>query len=138
MLTNTAEIVETAIKSYDFTNKMDKNSDKIILDNNIALYIGDCIEKMRSFSDGSIDLIITSPPYWGQRDYKNEKQWGNEKEVREYICKMGQWSKECRRILKDTGSLFLNIVCFLMTVIYPTIVLKACPFSKKCERKIST
>ena len=59
--------------------------------------------------DKCIDLIVTSPPYWGQRDYKNAAQWGNESDVKDYIKNMIEWAKECHRILKDTGCLFLNI-----------------------------
>jgi DNA modification methylase len=71
--------------------------------------IGDCLDVMRTFEAESIDLIVTSPPYWGQRDYKNEKQWGNEEDIKEYIRKMTDWGSECKRILKNSGSLFLNI-----------------------------
>ena len=82
---------------------------KVIINENVDLYIGDCIDEMKKMSDQSIDLIVTSPPYWGQRDYNNDKQWGNEEEVKDYIDKMTIWGKECYRILKNTGSLFLNI-----------------------------
>jgi len=71
--------------------------------------IGDCLDVMRTFEAESIDLIVTSPPYWNQRDYKNDKQWGGEESVKEYIAKMTEWGTECRRILKNSGSLFLNI-----------------------------
>ena len=71
--------------------------------------LGDCLEIMKDISDKSIDCIITSPPYWGQRDYENDKQWGNEKTVEEYIDKILLWGNECKRILKDEGSMFLNI-----------------------------
>ena len=79
------------------------------INNFITLHIGDCIDEMKKFKSESIDLIVTSPPYWGQRDYKNSKQWGNEKEIKEYLRKMEDWAIECFRILKNTGSLFLNI-----------------------------
>ena len=81
----------------------------IDINDNITLYVGDCIQQMKLLNDKSIDLIITSPPYWGQRDYGNTKQWGNEKEVTTYIERMKEWCIECYRVLKDTGSLFLNI-----------------------------
>ena len=81
----------------------------IDINEHTKLYIGDCIEQMKLLEDQSIDLIITSPPYWGQRDYGNVKQWGNEKEVTTYIERMKVWCIECYRVLKDTGALFLNI-----------------------------
>ena len=80
-----------------------------MINNYVEFLIGDCIEEMNKLDNESIDLIITSPPYWGQRDYKNDKQWGNEKDVNDYIENMKNWCIECFRILKNTGSLFLNI-----------------------------
>ena len=75
----------------------------------VTLIVDDCVKSMKLLKDNSVDLIVTSPPYWGQRDYKNANQWGNEKDVKEYITKMTVWGKECFRVLRNTGSLFLNI-----------------------------
>ena len=80
-----------------------------IINDKVSLYIGDAIKIMKKLEDNSIDLIITSPPYWGQRDYKDEDQWGNEESIKDYIDKMVLWCKECYRVLKNSGSLFLNI-----------------------------
>ena len=70
---------------------------------------GDVISKMETLDDQSIDCIITSPPYWGQRDYDNENQWGSESTIQDYIDNMKKWSSQCLRVLKDEGTLFLNI-----------------------------
>ena len=75
----------------------------------VSIHTGDCVNVMKNMEGKSIDLIITSPPYWGQRDYKNNAQWGNESDVKDYIKNMIEWAKECHRVLKDTGCLFLNI-----------------------------
>lgn len=75
----------------------------------IDIRIGDCLDEMKLLDDKSIDCIITSPPYWSQRDYNSEKQWGNEKTIEEYIYKILLWGEECKRILKDEGTMFLNI-----------------------------
>jgi DNA modification methylase len=75
----------------------------------IDIRLGDCLDVMKDISEKSIDCIITSPPYWNQRDYENDKQWGNEKTMEEYIDKILLWGDECKRILKDEGSMFLNI-----------------------------
>lgn len=56
-----------------------------------------------------MDLIITSPPYYGLRDYGIEGQIGLEKTPQEYISKLLQVFKECKRVLKDTGSIWVNI-----------------------------
>lgn len=82
--------------------KMSSNYDPKII-------IGNCLEVMNDIDEKSIDLIVTSPPYWGQRDYKASEQWGNESEVKYYLEKMSKWADECKRVLKDSGSLFLNI-----------------------------
>lgn len=70
---------------------------------------GDVISQMQTLKDQSIDCIITSPPYWGQRDYDNVNQWGSERTIQDYIDNMKTWSAECFRVLKDEGTLFLNI-----------------------------
>jgi DNA modification methylase len=70
---------------------------------------GDCIQVMKTLEEKSIDVIITSPPYFQQRDYEVDGQIGNETCLDSYISAMTEWSKQCLRILKDTGSLFLNI-----------------------------
>jgi len=64
-----------------------------LFENNIMIdiRIGDCLDEMKLLDDKSIDCIITSPPYWSQRDYDSEKQWGNEKTIEEYIYKILLW-----------------------------------------------
>ena len=70
---------------------------------------GDVITKLKELSDKSVDTFITSPPYWGQRDYDNDDQWGNEESIEMYLNKMIEWANECKRVLTDEGTLFLNI-----------------------------
>jgi DNA modification methylase len=74
-----------------------------------VIMCGDVIEQIQKLDTESIDCIITSPPYWGQRDYENSSQWGNESCVNNYIEKMILWANECKRVLKNEGTLFLNI-----------------------------
>lgn len=59
--------------------------------------------------DESVDLIVTSPPYWNKRDYGFDGQIGNEKTPDLYIDSMLSCLREWKRVLKGTGSLFLNI-----------------------------
>lgn len=73
------------------------------------LYIGDCIEIMKSMDDGSINCCVTSPPYFGLRDYGVEGQIGLENTPEEYIQKLTNVFREVRRILRDDGTLWLNI-----------------------------
>lgn len=71
--------------------------------------IGDCITLMNTMEEKTIDLIVTSPPYFQLRDYGADGQIGNEENVDDYIASMIRWANACRRVLKDSGSLFLNI-----------------------------
>jgi DNA modification methylase len=73
------------------------------------LILNGCVSDVLKFlPNKSIDLIITSPPYWQQRDYKIENQIGKEETPEEYINKLSEVSCELKRVLKDTGSFFLN------------------------------
>lgn len=74
-----------------------------------VVLIGDVIEKIRQLQDKCIDVIITSPPYYKQREYGVEGEIGWEKTSDEYVKKMVDVGKELRRVLKDSGSYWLNI-----------------------------
>lgn len=70
---------------------------------------GNCLEILKTLPEKSVDTIITSPPYFQQRDYEVEGQLGSEKSIAEYTSQMSLWGQECLRVLKDEGSMFLNI-----------------------------
>lgn len=70
---------------------------------------GDCLETLKTLPDGSVNCCITSPPYWGLRDYGVEGQLGLEKTPEEYVGKMVAVFGEVRRVLKDDGTLWLNL-----------------------------
>lgn len=79
-------------------------------ESNIPIILnGDVLLELKKLDTESINCIITSPPYWGQRDYDNDLQWGNEKKLQEYLDRMLEWANECKRVLKNEGTLFLNI-----------------------------
>jgi DNA modification methylase len=69
----------------------------------------DCIEGMKQLPDNSIDCCITSPPYYGLRDYGVDGQIGLEDTPEEYVKKMVHVFAEVRRVLKPTGVLWLNL-----------------------------
>ena len=69
---------------------------------------GDYLEVMRDLPDGCVHCIITSPPYWGQRDYGTDGQIGLEKTFEEHIDKLVEGFREMRRILRDDGVLWVN------------------------------
>jgi DNA modification methylase len=59
--------------------------------------------------DHSVDLIVTSPPYWRKRDYDHVRQIGQESTPAGYVAAMVSCLREWRRLLRPTGSIFLNI-----------------------------
>lgn len=70
---------------------------------------GDCLETLKTFPDNSINCVITSPPYWQLRDYGWTGQWGLEKTYQEYLDHLIELMKECKRVLKPTGTMFINL-----------------------------
>jgi len=70
---------------------------------------GDNCEVMRTFPSESIDLVVTSPPYFGLRDYGNDKQIGLEEHPDDYIDRLTSVFAECFRLLKPFGSMWVNI-----------------------------
>ena len=67
-------------------------------------------EDMHEVGTASIQAIITSPPYYKMKDYNNgENELGHEHEVEAYLLNMMKIFKECYRVLRDDGSLFVNI-----------------------------
>lgn len=70
---------------------------------------GDALETLRQLPDSSINCIITSPPYYLQRDYSTTLQLGNEATADEYVNNLQKIFKECHRILKSDGTLWLNL-----------------------------
>ena len=73
------------------------------------IYNMDCLEGMKQIPDGSVDCVITSPPYYNLRDYNAEGQIGLENTIEEYIDKLCDVFDEVHRILRPQGTLWLNI-----------------------------
>jgi len=70
---------------------------------------GDVLERLAKIPDGLIDCIITSPPYWAIRDYSVDDQWGLEKTFDEYLEKMKLLMTQLYRVLKNTGTCWINL-----------------------------
>lgn len=70
---------------------------------------GDCREALRSMPAGSAQTCVTSPPYFGLRDYGHDGQIGLESTPAEYVEQMVAVFREVRRVLRDDGTLWLNI-----------------------------
>ncbi len=69
----------------------------------------DCLKFLKKLPDESINMVMTSPPYWGLRDYGAEGQIGLETDFRDYIRKIVEVFHEAKRVLKKDGSLWLNL-----------------------------
>lgn len=73
------------------------------------LLIGDCLGLLKGLPDGSVNCCVTSPPYFGLRDYGVDGQIGLELTPEQYVAKMVEVFREVRRVLRDDGTLWLNI-----------------------------
>ena len=73
------------------------------------IYLGDSLELIKTFPNNQFDCVVTSPPYYGLRDYGADGQIGLEDTPEEYISKLVELFREIRRCLKDTGTIWVNI-----------------------------
>lgn len=76
---------------------------------NGTVHIGDVIETLKSFEDESINCVVTSPPYWGLRDYGVRGQIGLEKTPTEYVESIANVFSEIHRVLRKDGTVWLNL-----------------------------
>jgi len=70
---------------------------------------GDCIEGLRTLPDASVHCCVTSPPYWGLRDYGHDGQIGLESTPEAYVARMVEVFREVRRVLRDDGTCWVNL-----------------------------
>ncbi len=77
-------------------------------DTNIIL-CGDALAVLKTLPDGCADMCVTSPPYYGLRDYGMDGQIGLEPSPAEYVTRLTAVFREVRRVLTSDGVLFLNI-----------------------------
>lgn len=70
---------------------------------------GGALEILKGMADESVNCIVTSPPYWGQRDYGVEGQVGLEGDPEEYIWNLIAIFEEARRVLRKDGTCFVNL-----------------------------
>jgi DNA modification methylase len=70
---------------------------------------GDCIEGLRTLPDASVHCCVTSPPYWGLRDYGHDGQIGLEATPEAYVARMVEVFREVRRVLRDDGTCWVNL-----------------------------
>jgi len=75
----------------------------------IKILQGNCIDKIKELEDNSIDCVVSSPPYFGLRDYGVEEQFGLEKTYQEYIANTIKVFETFKPKLKDTATIWWNV-----------------------------
>jgi DNA modification methylase len=77
--------------------------------NKATILVGDAVTRLRDMPDGSVQTCVTSPPYWGLRDYGNDDQIGLEQTPSDFVEKLCQVFDEVWRVLADDGTLWVNL-----------------------------
>ena len=92
---------------------MTKNSTESLVNRRrkemIKILQGNCLDKLKELPDQSINTCITSPPYWGLRDYGEDKQLGMEDTPEEFVNNLVEVFREVKRVLRDDGTVWLNL-----------------------------
>ena len=107
----------TINQAYIQTSRVKKEQDAQLENRKISKKIFDdkfrffkkCSSKMNELKSDEVDLIFTSPPYWNKRKYCESSGLGNEKDSDEYVSNLVKHLNDCKRVLSDTGSFFLNL-----------------------------
>jgi DNA modification methylase len=84
---------------------------KLKLDQSVSLRVlqGDCADLLKSFEAELFQCCVTSPPYWGLRDYDHPDQIGAEPSPEQYVSNLVDVFREVRRTLRSDGTLWLNV-----------------------------
>lgn len=77
--------------------------------NDMRLYLGDCLDILPTLEAGSVQTCVTSPPYFGLRNYGHDDQIGLESTPYEYVAKLVDVFRLVRRVLRADGTLWLNL-----------------------------
>jgi DNA modification methylase len=88
---------------------MDTDGSGKIVTENLKIFCGDALEKLRELPDASVQCCVTSPPYFGLRDYGMPGQIGLETQPCEFVKSLVAVFKEVRRVLRADGTFWLNI-----------------------------
>ena len=75
----------------------------------IKILVGDCRQTLKQLEDQSVQTCITSPPYFGLRDYGHDGQIGLEQTPQDFVDQLVSVFREVKRVLRDDGTLWLNI-----------------------------
>lgn len=102
------ETTTVQIQEHDNGIQEGEMTDKVVL-GDCTLYLCDSLEVMKEIPDQSVNCCVTSPPYFGLRDYGVDEQIGLEQTPEEYVDKLVLVFREVKRILRDDGTLWLNL-----------------------------
>ena len=85
-----------------------------------SVLVGDCRETLSGIEAGSVHCAVTSPPYFGLRDYGHDSQIGLESTPQEFVSELVKVFAEVHRVLRDDGTLWVNMgdsyaTCLLYT-----------------------
>jgi len=83
--------------------------DEVDFDQANFLINGEALNSLKKLPDSLVQTVITSPPYYGQRDYCAEEQIGTEESSNEYINRLLEIFDEVKRVLKEDGTLWINL-----------------------------
>ena len=75
----------------------------------IKIIKGNCLDKLKELPEQSVNTCITSPPYWGLRDYGESDQLGLEDTPEEFVENLVKVFREVKRVLRDDGTVWLNL-----------------------------
>jgi DNA modification methylase len=78
-------------------------------DGQLTIYCGDSLAVLRELPDETVNCVVTSPPYWGLRDYGVEGQMGQEKTPAEYVANLTEVFREVRRVMRSDGTAWVNM-----------------------------
>jgi site-specific DNA-methyltransferase (cytosine-N4-specific) len=80
-------------------------------DGSTLVFKGDVVEHLKLLAEKAIevDCIVTSPPFYGQRDYEHDDQIGLEEHPGEFVSKLVEVFRACKPVLRETGSLWVNL-----------------------------
>ncbi len=85
------------------------NADPCECKDGLSVYLGKCEDVLPTLPDASVQCCVTSPPYWALRDYGVDGQLGLEATPEAYVEKMVAVFREVRRVLRDDGTVWLNL-----------------------------
>ena len=74
-----------------------------------TILIGDALEQLRQLPDASVDMVLTSPPYYNLRNYQANGQFGQEQNIHEWVSNLTAVAAEAHRVLTPTGTFWLNV-----------------------------